>query len=312
MNALQLSQEYFDNVAKPLLKRDFPELYPRLAAGLAGNGSECYGYDDEISRDHDWGVDFFIWALEEDRDMIPTLAAWKEELFEKTPPAQARSRSQYGAPVDVMTCADFFSSMIGTPGRPKTLGQWLSPPEENFAMAVNGGVFFDGPGEFTAARLELLDHYPQDIRLKKIAAKCMALAQTGQYNHGRTALRGDTVTLRSVLARFTDAAIAMAFLLSKVYMPYYKWAFKAMRELPRPAGEVADLLAEIAGAAGFDDESQARRQDAIEKVCAIYADELRTQGLSDSGDSFMVAHGESVMRGIATEALRNLPAQYEV
>jgi hypothetical protein len=57
MKGLELSRQYFTDVAEPLLKRDFPALYPRLAAGLAGNGSECFGYDDEISRDHDWGID---------------------------------------------------------------------------------------------------------------------------------------------------------------------------------------------------------------------------------------------------------------
>jgi hypothetical protein len=55
MNGMALSRRYFSDVADPRLKIEFPDLYGRMASGLVGNGSECFGYDDEISRDHDWG-----------------------------------------------------------------------------------------------------------------------------------------------------------------------------------------------------------------------------------------------------------------
>jgi len=312
MNGLQFSRDYYFNVAQPQLKLDFPELYPRLAAGLAGNGSECFGYDDDVSRDHDWGTDFYLWTTEDDRTSIPSLRAWKDALFEKSPPEFTRSRSEYGARVGVMTCGEFYAGLIGAPEGPKTLNEWMRAPEENFTMAVNGEVFYDGPGLFTKTRNCLLGYFPDDLRRKRIAAKCMALAQTGQYNHERTAKRRDPVTLRAVLSRFNDAATAMAFLLNKVYRPYYKWAYRALGELPVLGGETARLLLKIAEAGEFDKESFSKRQKYISELCAIFTVELAAQGLSDSRDWFLTSHGEDVRSGIKDEFLRSLPAQYEI
>ena len=312
MNCLELSREYFFSIAEPELKDTFPQWYPRLAAGLAGNGSECFGYDDEISRDHDWGMDFYIWTTYEDRGIIPTLQKWKNTLFEEKPPEFPRSRSEYGARIGVMACGDFFSGLIGAPEGPLTINEWLRAPEENFAMCVNGEVFIDGQGKFTRTREYLLKYYPEDLRRKRIASRCMALAQTGQYNHERTAGRGDWVTLRSVLARFTDAAVAMTFLLNKVFRPYYKWAFRALKDLPILGAETARLLLLIAETGGLDNESLSKRQQLISELCDLFVQELNAQFLSGSDDWFLTTHAEEAMHGIEDSFLRSLPPQYEI
>ena len=116
-------------------------------------------------------------------------------------------------------------------------------------MAVNGEVFRDGAGEFTSVRNSLLAYYPEDLRKKKIAARCMALAQTGQYNFERVARREDWVTVRTVLAKFTQEAMGLAYHLSRVYRPYYKWTWRKLKELPVMGGR-AGGNAEGAGVYG--------------------------------------------------------------
>ena len=74
MKGLELNRAFFEEI-RPELQRDFPELYARMAVGLVGNGSECFGYDDEISRDHDWGVAPQLWLPEDERGSIPALQA---------------------------------------------------------------------------------------------------------------------------------------------------------------------------------------------------------------------------------------------
>ena len=50
MQGLELAKRYYEEVGRPMLERDFPELLPRLAAGLVGEGSECLGFDDGFRR----------------------------------------------------------------------------------------------------------------------------------------------------------------------------------------------------------------------------------------------------------------------
>ena len=311
MNGLQLSRDYFFTTALPRLKTDFGDKLENLAAGLVGNGSECFGYDDEISRDHDWGIDFFIWVSETDRTLIEPLSEWKRNLIENCPPKYPRTRSEYGARIGVTTVSDFYASLIGAPYGPQNIQEWRRVPEENLAMSVNGEVFTDNAGEFTKTRNYILKYYPEDLRLKKIAARCMALSQTGQYNLDRVSKRQDSVTLRTVLSRFTDSAISMTFLLNKVFSPYYKWAFKRMTELPVLGGEVGALLNKIAETGGLDTASLSEIRGFISEICGLFASELRKQGVSSSDDWFLVSHGEEAQRRICDEWLKKLPTQYE-
>ena len=57
---MERCREYYEQYGRPMLKQ-FPELEGHFAAGLVGEGSECFGYDDRISTDHDYFPRFFIW-----------------------------------------------------------------------------------------------------------------------------------------------------------------------------------------------------------------------------------------------------------
>jgi len=310
-NGLSLSRQYFNDVAKPKLIADFPDLYPRLAAGLAGNGSECFGYDDEVSRDHDWGIDFFIWVLDSDRERIPELISWKQSLFVSSPPIIKREQSQYGATISVMTCGDFFKQFIGISDVPEDILQWFRIPENNLAMCVNGEVFWDNPGTMTATRNRFLQYYPEDYRRKKIAAKCMAIAQTGQYNLMRMAARDEPVTVSTTIARFIDAVTGLVFLLNRVYRPYYKWENRMLRSLPILGAEIGRMLKLLVSRAGLEPDVLDFQQSLISEICSLLSSELKLQGLSSSDDWFFTAHGEEVRSGIQHPVIRSLPATYE-
>ena len=66
MNGLQLAELFYTEQCAPMLRRSFPALVPRIAAGLVGEGSECMGFDDAISRDHDWGAGLCLWLNDDD------------------------------------------------------------------------------------------------------------------------------------------------------------------------------------------------------------------------------------------------------
>ena len=66
MKGLELARQYYEHYGKEMLRTKFPHVLPYLAIGLAGSGSECCGYDDELSRDHDFEPGFCIFLPGED------------------------------------------------------------------------------------------------------------------------------------------------------------------------------------------------------------------------------------------------------
>jgi len=310
MNGLELSKEYFEKIALPALERDFPDIMPRLAAGLVGNGSECFGFDDELSRDHDWGVEFFLWVPEDTRDSISQLSEWKRGLFAVSPPPFIRKSSDYGASVGVSTVGEFYKSLTGLEHAPQTLGQWINIPEENLAMAVNGQVFLDNGGQFSQIRAALLDYFPEDLRLKRLSYACMKAAQTGQYNLPRCFARGDIVTARTTLQIFIDNVIHAVFLLNRRYRPYFKWRFRAMTALPLQISGLAEKLTALAETELSG--QSVRIIDSCEDICSMLAQTLRSENLTVSPDVYLIPHGEELRAKIQNPALRDLPAQYGI
>ena len=66
MKGLTLSLMFYREYGAPMLHEQFPDLEGRIAVGLAGSGSECFGYDDELSQDHDFEPGFCLWLTRAD------------------------------------------------------------------------------------------------------------------------------------------------------------------------------------------------------------------------------------------------------
>ncbi len=60
------SRRFYENQVAPMIRSQFPEYESRIAVGLVGEGSDCFGYDDFISRDHDFGTGVCLWLTDED------------------------------------------------------------------------------------------------------------------------------------------------------------------------------------------------------------------------------------------------------
>ena len=66
MKGLEIARAYYEEYGEPMLRERFPALMPFVAAGLTGSGSECWGFDDEVSRDHDFEPGFCLFLPGED------------------------------------------------------------------------------------------------------------------------------------------------------------------------------------------------------------------------------------------------------
>ncbi len=302
MQGLKLSRRYYEEYCAPMLLANFPEPAGRIAAGLVGEGSECFGFDDEISQDHDWGAAVCLWLVDEDfkahgprlQSALEATAreAYKLPLRRESPMASGRS----GA----LEISAFYFRHIGFADGPHTLFEWLRTPEDRLATVTNGAIFADPLGKFSAIRDRLLAFYPEDVRRKKLAARLAQMAQAGQYNLERCGKRGETVAARLAEALFIKESMAAAFLLNRRYMPFYKWAHRALRGLPILGLILANLLE------GLTVAEHGRKVEGVEEICALIVAETRRQGLSEATDDFLLQQALTVQSGIENDDLRGL------
>ncbi|NLT39223.1 MAG: DUF4037 domain-containing protein [Clostridiales bacterium] len=304
MTGLELSKKYFFEACKPVLEREIPEKLDRIAACLVGEGSDCFGWDDEISRDHGWGPRVCLVLTQADMedfgDRLKEIAALFPGRYEGYPVRLGGGLE--GKRGGIYTVGEFYTMLIGLPRAPETLGEWMSVPEVSFAAAVNGEVFRDPAGEFTAVRNALLDFYPEDARLRLLARHAATAAQTGQYNLVRSRLRGENVAACVIKGRFAESAAAMIFLLNRRYRPFYKWAFRALRELPLLGPQAYGLLEKMMGS-----DDPRHESSAAEELSALIIDELRSQSLTGSGSDFLMDHTGELLSRIRDSALRTAP-----
>lgn len=294
MKGLELSKKYYEAYGRDMIENGFSEIAEHTAAGLVGYGSECFGFDDEISRDHDYGPSFCIWLPQEiyaqygekmqaAYDALPkSFLGFSERVEEE----QGKGR------VGVLCLEHFYQEILGYCGVPRTEAEWLSIPEESLATAVNGSVFEDRLGRFSKIRESLLQYYPETVWRKKLADALAKAAQAGQYNYARAMRRGERIAAEIALTEFVKEAMHLVYLLNRKYAPFYKWMHRGLRELA-VGSEIGDMLALL-----YQNQEEADRVLIIEAVCNVLTQILQEKGLTDSQDSFLQSHVGEVLRRI--------------
>lgn len=304
MKGLFLSEEYYKKYGQPMIREYFSDYEDRIAVGLVGEGSECLGYDDELSADHDFGPGFCLWLTDADYSAIgATLQIFYNQLPQSFLGYRRIPTSHAGQRIGVMRITDFYRKYVGNVENFSQPLYWLRVPEYLIVTATNGKIFHDPLGEFTRIRNRLLEYYPEDIRIKKIASQIAMMAQTGQYNYSRAIKRKEDVTARLSLDIFIKETISLFFLLNKTYMPYYKWAFRRLQELP-VLKDTVPLIRELAAVPAADESTSVRL---IEEICAAVVEELLRQNLTATHDDFLDHHINQVTNHIKDPAVKNLP-----
>ena len=320
---MQLAQSYWQTYGKPLLDQPkFAKYKNRIAAGLVGHGSECYGFDDEISRDHDFGPGFCLWLTDED---YAEIGADLQTAYDALPRKYAgfgsrnetpRAKSCEGSKrVGVFSISEFFENLTGFPTAPSQNEPhlWLSLSESTLAAATNGKIFADPLGEFSKAR-QSFKLMPDDVRISLISRRLGMISQAGQYNFPRMIARKDASAAWLSINEFVRATASIVFLLNNPvtagYLPYYKWQFAALRKLsnrmasrlPEVCGKLESVMrlssaacfgGDGSGGDGFGEGGKgagiAQKQvtQIIDSICEDIVRELQYEGLSDCSETFL-------------------------
>jgi hypothetical protein len=232
---IDISREFFFDLVLPILEREFPEETAQTAFGVFGYGSEVLHLDDEYSSDHHWGLR--INALmpqallaETEQAILSTVAANLPDSYK----GQSLREGYAGTKaLSLMSLEGFLRQTIGIDHVPRDYAEWLSMPEEDIIHVINGEIWRDDLGRFTAIREALSAYYPEPVRLRRIAHWCRYFSGMGTYALRRAILRDNEYYASIAFGKAIRWGVQLAFLLEKIYCPYDKWTLAFLPRLPR-------------------------------------------------------------------------------
>ncbi len=299
-NGIELSRAYWERVVAPIVLERWPSM-PHAAARI-GDGSDVLDLDDEMSRDHDWGLRLNLFVppemtTEVDAALaasLPDRFAERPTRFTMTSDATVRHR------VAVADVRGFTASTLGVEAwRDLTVDEWLSLTGQSVLEVTAGPVFVDTNGELSGIR-HRLRWYPDDVWRHVVAVDWARLEQELPFV-GRTGGRGDDLGSRVVAARLAGIVMHLGFLLERRWAPYSKWIGTVFATL-QPGGEVTALL----GRALATDDWREREAGLVESVRHL-ALRQRDVGLPDVGDPVGRFHDRPVC-GIRPEVIEVVTA----
>ncbi|WP_026790437.1 DUF4037 domain-containing protein [Pleomorphomonas oryzae] len=278
MQGVELSRLFYRDVVRPWLDKTFPQL--AHDAGIFGYGSELLGFDDEMSRDHNWGPrvqivvtgsDFAAHAaaLVDGFDVVKPATFLGEPIGYRSRPHppivadDALGRVNHG--VEVFTTAGILRTRLAlAPQQPLDALTWLSLPEQRLIELAMGEIFHHGLGELGRLK-QTFSRCPRDVVLYKLAAQWRRIADEQAFV-GRAGYVGDDLGSRIVASRLARDIMRIGFLLEGSYPPYAKWFGSAFARLA-VAKSLSPLLATVLAADTWE-----RRQTHLAQACLAAAE----------------------------------------
>jgi Domain of unknown function (DUF4037) len=250
VSGAQFARDFHWQVVAPILARHFPRL--GHAAGRLGSGSDVLGFDDAMSRDHDWGARLTVLVDEGDRGAVPEAESLLERELPETFGGRPVRFAMTWSPalthqVHVATVMDFAANRLGVdPRHGLSTLEWLCLTGHSVLETVGGPVFCDTTRELGELKA-LLSWYPADVDGFVRASSWHRLAQSLPFV-GRTAETGQELQSRLICADLVTELIRLAFLVERRWIPYAKWRETAFERLPIAAALRPHLRAAMDGA----------------------------------------------------------------
>ena len=145
---------------------------------------------------------------------------------------------------------------------------------------------------------------PKDVWFKKVAAKMVRMGLAGQYNYSRCIGHDDNVAAQIALAKFVEDGVALAFLMNNKCAPYFKVAYRAMKNLPK----YNDLYErfEFLLTEKNDRETYLKKREIIESIAKEFIDYFKENYLTKATCNNLDTHAYSIVDNIKDPELRNL------
>jgi hypothetical protein len=206
----KLSEEFFFQVVKPLLKKHYPDL--RYTAALIGPGSDVIDCDTARSMDHDWGPRVLIFLSKEDykkkkfiSDMFSNNLPYTFKGFSTnfSPPdnkgvkiTRRINKGKINHRIEIYTIESYFKNYLGYDVKKEILTlDWLVFSEHKLLTITQGMIYHDDLGlKKVIARLS---YYPKDVWLFLLTSQWTRISREDHFM-GRCAEANDELGSRIV------------------------------------------------------------------------------------------------------------------
>ncbi len=291
---MELCREYYETCGKPMLMREFPQYVHRIAVGLIGEGSDCFGYDDGFSMDHDWGPRFMMWVS---REVYEEIGKKLEEAYQALPVEfqgyTYKESHQAHKRQGVFVIQDYFENLLGIESLDSI--SWENVEMYRLAAATNGRIFTDPEGIVTNIRKSLKENYPGHLVYTKIAEHAARFSQYGQYNYARMRKRGDLVAAGIMLSQALKEVMQLLYLAGGEYPPHDKWLYRGLLAVEE-YGSILEHMEVLVSCAEEEKEKH------IEEIAEAVALLLYQKNYISDVEPYLEAHvGELLFKAGASE-----------
>jgi hypothetical protein len=293
IKGLTLSGLYYDEVVRPILESEYPDL--RYSAALIGWGSDVLGYDDSESVDHMWGLRLYLFFSEQDReryDVGDTLSKKLPYEFRGYPTNFAPTghgellvmKAINSGPVNHLIYCEsvesFFNSYLGcAPDKELKTEDWLTFYEHRLLTVTAGKVFYDGLRTLEPVRRKF-SYYPDEIWRYLLSRQWKAIGDEEDLL-GRCGSVGDELGSTIIAARLVKNLMKLCFLMERRYTPYRKWMGTAFSRL-QCGPELGPMLQEVLLARSWK-----QREEFLRGACEMVARLHHKLGIAEPLDKSM-------------------------
>lgn len=285
---------FYEGYLKEAIHKDFGAYEDKIGVGITGYGSECFGFDDEYSYDHDCNVRLFLFVDKE------TLFAIGNQLQSEYENQLERFYKDYNIKINaslninkvdgVVETKSYYTNILELDHLPVTDEEWYSVKEEKLAMASNGVIFTNNNCQVTDIRKYLSDYYNDTVWMTRIANEMYLYSQSAQYNYSRMKLREEYVASKMSIAMGMEHCMKLVYLLNRTYAPYYKWLRKGLEKLP-VLSEIGDILDTIA----INEDVAASN---FELIAKLIVKEMNKMGIIEGKDTYLDHYTGAILQKV--------------
>ncbi len=308
LSGLQLCRNYYETYGKPMIESKFAAYKDKIAVGLVGKGSDCFGFDDEYSRDHDYGPRFVMWVTKKTYEEIGEALQTEYEKLPASYQGVDRIETFHGRDrAGVMIIEEFYQKLLEVDlVTNPSIQTWLDVEEYALAAATNGEVFTDSEGIFTHYRNKLKAYYPKAVWYRRLAQATALFSQNGQYNMPRMMKRGQYVAAELAKAECMKQAMKLQYLLNHQYAPHDKWLYKGLeiqaanfqnsseQEEKSQHGQICELIEQLSGIAVLPDTAD-YLMTVVEALAQIFAEQLTNDNITEAANTYLDANTQELI-----------------